>query len=113
MRIVSISDLRQDATRLINEAGRTHTPLLVIQRSRPTAYVIPAADYEALEQELRELRHLVFWNDVDEARGEHARGEGTVHDDVESLISDLGLEDPAPKRRSARPRKSRSRVATA
>jgi prevent-host-death family protein len=49
MRIVSISDIRQDATRLINEAGRTHTPLLVIQRSRPTAYVVLTPEIVVVE----------------------------------------------------------------
>jgi len=108
MRTVSITEIRQDATRLIEEAERTHTPLLVVQRSRATAYVVPAADYEALEQELRELRHQVFWRDVDEAWTEHERGEGTVYDDAEALIRDLGLEDgPAPKRQPRRPRPSR------
>jgi prevent-host-death family protein len=99
MRTVSITEIRQDATRLIDEAERTHTPLLVVQRSRATAYVIPAADYEAIEQELRELRHQVFWQEVDEAWAEHERGESTVYEDVEDLIADLGLEQPVVKRR--------------
>jgi prevent-host-death family protein len=104
MRTVSITEIRQDATRLIEEAERTHTPLLVIQRSRATAYVVPAADYEALEQELRELRHRVFWQEVDEAQAEHQRGEGTVYDDADALIRVLGLEEAAPKRAARRPR---------
>jgi prevent-host-death family protein len=108
MRTVSITEIRQDATRLIDEAERTHTPLLVIQRSRATAYVVPAADYEALEQELRELRHQVFWQEVDEAWAEHERGEGTVYNDAEALIRDLGLEESYPKRAPARRRKSRT-----
>ena len=113
MRTVSITKIRQDATRLIDEAERSHTPFLVLQRSRAAAYVVPAADYEAMEQELRELRHRVFWQGVDEAWAEHEGGEGTVHNDVEALISDLGLEEAAPKRPVRRPRPSRAKAPTA
>jgi prevent-host-death family protein len=94
MRTVSITEIRQDATKLISEAERTHAPILVIQRSRAAAYLVAAADYEATQQELRELRRQVFWQEVDDAWAEHERGEGAVYDDVEALITDLGLEEP-------------------
>jgi prevent-host-death family protein len=110
MRTVSITQIRQDATRLIEEAERTHTPLLVVQRSRATAYLVPAADYEAAEQELRKLRHQVFWREVDEAQAEHERGEGVVYDDGEALIGALGLEEAAPKRPARRRRSTRAAV---
>jgi|SRR5579864_8066814 len=100
MKVVSISAVRQNATQLITEAERTHTPFLVLRRSRAAAYVVPAADYEAVEEELRQLRQQVFWHDVDEAWAEHQRGEGIRYDDVEGLISDLGLEETAARRPS-------------
>ena len=109
MRTVSITEIRQNATRLIDEAERTHTPLLVVQRSRATAYLVPAADYEAAEQELRDLRHQVFWREVDEAQAEHERGEGVVYDDAEALIGALGLKEAAPKRPTRRSQAFRSR----
>ena len=113
MRTVSITEIRQDATRLIDEAERTHEPLLVVQRSRPAAYVVPASDYEAAERELRELRHRVFWQDVDEASAEHKRGEGVVYDDVDARIRDMGLEEePAPKRPARRRRVSPAQPVT-
>jgi prevent-host-death family protein len=108
MRTVSITEIRQDATRLIEEAERTHTPLLVVQRSRAAAYLVPAADYEAAEQELRDLRHQLFWREVEEAEAEHQRGEGVVYDDAEALIGALGLEDAAPKRAARRKRPPRA-----
>jgi prevent-host-death family protein len=87
---------------LIDEASRTHEPILVIQRSRPAAYLISAEAYEAMEQDLKDLRRQVFWQGVDEAWAEHERGESTVYDDVEALISDLGLEEPFAERSPVR-----------
>lgn len=112
MRTVSITEIRQDATRLIDEAERNHETLLVVQRSRPAAYVVPVADYEAAERELRELRHRVFWQDVDEAAAEHESGEGVVYDDAEALIRDLGLEEELAAKRAARRRRAAQPITT-
>ncbi len=110
MRTVSITEIRQDATRLIDEARRTHETIMVIQRSRPAAYVVPAADYEATQQELRALRHQVFWQEADEAWAEHERGETSVYDNAEYLIADLGLEETG--KRASSPRNGSEVTAT-
>ena len=94
MHTASITEVRQDATKLIDEASRTHEPILVIQRSRPAAYLVAAEAFEAMERDLKDLRRQVFWRDVDEAWTEHERGGTTAFDDVEALIGDLGLEEP-------------------
>ncbi len=92
MKTVSITDVRQDATKLVDEVRSSGQPLLVIQRSKPAAYLVASEKYEEMEAELRRLRHEAFWHGVHEATEEYRRGEAKVYDDVEELIADLGLE---------------------
>ena len=102
MRIVSITNIRQDATKLIDEAEHSHEPILVIRRSRPAAYVVAASDYEEMQRELRRLRHEMFWHDVETAEEEYRRGEAHAYENADELIAALDLKAPAPKSRSRR-----------
>ena len=95
MRTVTITELRQEATKLIDETQRTHQPILVIQRSRPAAYLVDAETYEAMERDLRDLRRQAFWQEVNEAREEYRTGDTRVYEDADDLIADLGLAEPA------------------
>lgn len=92
MQTVSITQVRQAATRLIDQVRRTHQPILVIQRSSPAAYLVDAAAYEALQHELRELRHQLFWQEVAAAQAEHRGGQTRVYDQADELIADLDLD---------------------
>ena len=92
VKIVSITDVRQDATRLVDHAHEAGEPVLVLQRSKPAVYLVGAAQYEAMAAELKRLQHALFWQDVAAAEAEHRAGRGRVYDDVERLIADLGLE---------------------
>lgn len=92
MQTVSITQLRQGATRLIDHVRRTHQPILVIQRSSPAVYLVDATAYEALQRELRELRHQLFWQEVGAARAEHRAGHTRVYDEADELIVELGLD---------------------
>ncbi len=92
MRTVTITEVRQDATSLVEEVQASKEPILVIQRSRPTAYLVGASAFEEMQAELRRLRHELFWQGVEEAADEYRRGQVPVYDDVEKLVSDLGLD---------------------
>jgi prevent-host-death family protein len=92
MDTVNITQVRQEATRLVEHVRRTHRPILVIQRSCPAAYLVDATDFEALQQELRDLRHQLFWQDVAAAQAEHRAGQTRVYDSADDLIADLELQ---------------------
>jgi len=94
MRTVTITELRQEATKLIDETQRTHQPILVIQRSRPAAYLVDAETYEAMERDLRDLRRQAFWQEVIEGREKYRTGDTRVYEDADDLIADLGLAEP-------------------
>ena len=56
MKIVSITDVRQDAASLVEYANRTHEPVLVCVRSKPAAYIVEASTYEEMERGIKQMR---------------------------------------------------------
>lgn len=93
MKVVNITEVRQDATRVIREAQQTGQAVLVLQRSRPAAYVIGAAQYEALQDELKQLRRAELLRDVAEAEAEVRRGGLAAYEEIDTLMAELGPED--------------------
>ncbi len=74
--IVPITDLRQDATAIVDRASTTREPIVITQRGRPAAVMVSVETYERGQHELELLRLL--------ARGEREieAGEGTDLDEV-------------------------------
>jgi antitoxin StbD len=87
VKIVSITDVRQDATAIIRHAQETAEPVLVVQRSRPAAYVVEAGQFDAMREELRTLRHAQLLRDVAESESEIARGDYQASDSADALIA--------------------------
>ncbi|APG25690.1 type II toxin-antitoxin system Phd/YefM family antitoxin [Syntrophotalea acetylenica] len=56
---VSISDLKKNPSRIINEAEGT--PVAILNHNKPSAYLVPAKAFEALMEQLEdyELSRLV------------------------------------------------------
>lgn len=52
---ISISQLRQDATRLIDLAVSRQNPLTIMQRSKPRAILVDYFYYHALEEAVLDL----------------------------------------------------------
>jgi multidrug resistance efflux pump len=63
--------------------------VLVVQRSRPAAYLIGAARYEALQAELKQLRRAQLLRDVAEAEAEVHRGDLPIYANVDGLVANL------------------------
>jgi len=70
--IVPITDLRQDATAIVDRASKTREPIVITQRGRPTAVMVSVEAYERDQHELELLRLL--------ARGEKEIEAGKGHD---------------------------------
>jgi len=62
---VSISDLKKNPSRIIHEAEGA--PVAVLNHNRPSAYLIPAATFEALMEKVEdyELAQLVKEREAD------------------------------------------------
>lgn len=57
--IVPVSDLRQDAAKLLNQLNKNKDPLIITQRGRVAAVMIGVEAYEKSEQEKELLRLLL------------------------------------------------------
>ena len=70
--IVPITDLRQDATAIVERAATTREPIVITQRGRPAAVMVSIEAYDRGQHELELLRLL--------ARGEREIEAGKGHD---------------------------------
>lgn len=77
--IVSISDLRQDAAKVLKQVRDSREPLVITQRGRAAAVLVSVESYEAAEREKELLRLL--------ARGEREIEAGEGHD-LETVLAE-------------------------
>jgi prevent-host-death family protein len=75
--IVPVSDLRQDAARVLKDVKKTNEPVFITQRGRATAVLLSLDAYERSEAQ-RDLLLLL-------ARGEKEIAAGTGHSPDEVL----------------------------
>jgi len=89
MKTVPITELRQRAAEVIEDAGASDEPTVVLQRSRKAAYIVSPDRYEHDQAELRTLRRALFLSEVAEAEAEYAAGTARDFPDVEALLDEL------------------------
>jgi prevent-host-death family protein len=89
MKTVPITELRQRAADVIEAAGSSEEPTVVLQRSRKAAYIVSPERFERDQEELRVLRHALFAAEVREAEAEYRTGATPEFEDMESLLDEL------------------------
>ena len=89
MRSVPITELRQRAADVIQEASSSDEPTVILQRSRKAAYILSPERFEQDQAELRTLRRALFVAEVREAEAEYATGQARQFEDVERLLDEL------------------------
>ena len=89
MKSVPITELRQRAADVIQEAAACDAPTVILQRSRRAAYIVSPERFEQDQAELRTLRRALFVAEVREAEAEYAAGRATQFEDVETLLDEL------------------------
>ena len=89
MRTIPITELRQRAADVIEEAGSSDEPTVILQRSRKAAYIVSPERFEHDQEELRTLRRALFLAEVREAEAEYSSGGAHEFADVEALLDDL------------------------
>jgi prevent-host-death family protein len=87
--IIPVSDLRQDATKLLKRLQKSKEPLIITQRGRASAVIIGVDAYEEMEHEKELLRLL--------ARGEREieTGQGYDLDTVLAEADALLAQEPS------------------
>jgi prevent-host-death family protein len=89
MKTVPITDLRQRAADVIQEAGASDEPTVILQRSRKAAYIVSPERFEHDQDELRTLRRALFLAEVREAEAEYTAGSAREFEDIEDLLDEL------------------------
>jgi prevent-host-death family protein len=89
MKSIPITELRQRASDVIDELQASDEPMVVLQRSRPAAYIVGPEHYERDQAELKTLRRALFLKEVREAEAEYDAGEARAFKDVDELIDEL------------------------
>ena len=80
---------RQRIADVIEDARGANEPTVVLQRSRPAAYIVSPERFERDQQELRALRRQLFLAEIREAEGEYDAGKAHAYDDMEQLLDEL------------------------
>lgn len=89
MKSVPITELRQHAADIIEDAGASDEPTVILQRSRRAAYIVSPERFDRDQEELRVLRRGLFLAEVREAEAEYDAGKATRFEDVEALLDEL------------------------
>ena len=89
MKSIPITELRKRVSDVIDELEASDEPMVVLQRSRPAAYLVGPEHYERDQAELKSLRRSLFLREVREAEAEYGAGEAKTFDDVEDLIGEI------------------------
>lgn len=89
MKTIPITELRQRTAEVIDDVQASHEPTIVMQRSRPAAYIVSPVHFERDQTELRTLRRALFLSEVREAEAEYVAGVTKRFDDVEQLLDEL------------------------
>ena len=89
MKTIPISELRQRIADVIEDAREADEPTVVLQRSRPAAYIVNPERYERDQQELSALRRQLFLAEVREAEAEYLAGGGHRYDEMDQLLDEL------------------------
>lgn len=89
MKAIPVTELRQRTAELLDSLKESGEPVVILQRSQKTAYLVDAAQYEAQLAELRAARRQLFMREVREAEAEYAAGGIRDYEDIDSLLADL------------------------
>ncbi len=81
MNTVSVTDLRQDATNILNNVIASQKPTFVIQNSKPRVVMLDAAYYLALQEALED------YEDILDSRKAIAQGDFIPFEKVDADIS--------------------------
>jgi prevent-host-death family protein len=74
---------------VIEDVQAGDEPLVILQRSRPAAYIVSPERFDRDQRELQLLRRQLFLAEVREAEEEYRAGGTARFDDVDALLDNL------------------------
>lgn len=85
-KIISITDLKRQAGRVLNGLSESDEPVIITRRGRASAVLISAERYTRIEEDLERLDELELPEMVRKARDARAAGETVSHGDVRKRL---------------------------
>ena len=58
MHMANVTEVRQNASKIISEVVRTKEPAVILQRSKPVAYIVEADAYDGMVRRLQEAEAM-------------------------------------------------------
>jgi PHD/YefM family antitoxin component YafN of YafNO toxin-antitoxin module len=92
MRVVNITDVRDELARAIRDADTAEEPTLVLVESQPAAYIVGARQYEELVAERKRLRREIVELEVEIGMEQVRRGEYHEYKSAADLMADIEAE---------------------
>ena len=86
MNIIPVSDLRQDAAKIMQRVRSSHEPVVITQRGRAAAVIISVESFERSEHE-REILRLLAKGERDIESGEGYDLDEVLHE-ADRLLAD-------------------------
>ena len=106
-RIIAITDLQRQAGQIVSGFENSPEPVVITQRGRAAAVLLPVQRYEEIEADLERLDELELQSMLAAAEAQIAAGKTISHQDVKErlarrLRASAKGATTAPKRRRAR-----------
>jgi PHD/YefM family antitoxin component YafN of YafNO toxin-antitoxin module len=74
---------------VIGDVQASDEPTVVVQRSRPAAYIVSPKRYERDQRDLSLLRRQLFVAEIREAEAEYAAGRAATFENLDDLLDEL------------------------
>lgn len=99
-RIISITDLQRQAGQIVNDFDEAAEPVIITQRGRAVAVLMPVARYQQMEEELARLDELEVRELLAVAEAQIAAGQTVSHRKIKERIATSGSRQKADPRKS-------------
>ncbi len=86
-KIIPITDLQRQAGQIVSGLNETAEPVIITQRGRAAAVLLPVARYEQIEEDLARLDELELREMLSEAEKQIAAGQTLSHRKVKERIA--------------------------
>ena len=104
-KIIPITDFQRQAGQIVSGFDETTEPVIITQRGRAAAVLLPVARYQQMEEDLQRLDELELREMLTAAEAQIAAGQTISHQSVKDRFSQRmnntsAVKEPAKKKRA-------------
>jgi prevent-host-death family protein len=101
-KIIPITDLQRQAGQIVTGCADSGEPVIITQRGRAAAVLLPVSQYEQIEADLQRLDELELQAMIERAAAQIAAGQTLSHQQVKERLAARMKPAPARRKRQAR-----------